>query len=282
MAENIDLKISTIEKSLTTDAAYSGRLAKLELGALVDGECDELERTSVFLEHSFRDIDQEMHEFSIRVARNAAAARTRLKSLLAFFRDDFGQNVTSELFLRDQAEQAARDTSKNSNVFKSLFRFNGAARIIGNASLIQTLFQNIYQNTIKYGSNTLGLCCDTIISSGTFSEMSSPSFPYIERPIIDGPWTRIEISNNGPRLSVQDPRAIFKLGRKFPVQGVTAEDSQGLGMAICFVVVTIHRGAIQAESTNGGVKITILLPHQPRIGFNEAQLLGIAKRLDII
>jgi signal transduction histidine kinase len=66
--------------------------------------------------------------------------------------------------------------------------------------------------------------------------------------------TKISISNNGPPIPEKDLKHIFD-----PFFSITP-DGQGLGMAICYMIVKEHKGWIEATNKNGRVVFDLFLP----------------------
>ena len=66
--------------------------------------------------------------------------------------------------------------------------------------------------------------------------------------------TKISISNDGPPIPEKDLKHIFD-----PFFSITP-DGQGLGMAICYMIIKEHNGWIEARNRNGLVVFDIFLP----------------------
>ncbi|MDE8654621.1 ATP-binding protein [Novosphingobium album (ex Liu et al. 2023)] len=280
LAREIDDALTDLETTLESSAYQTGAETQVVLEKLIDGECADLELKAAALK-VLLEPDQQCSEYAIRVLKNAKAARSRLRSLKSFFKAEYAQRIRSKIDLREQADRAARDVSPNSSTYVGVFSFSGHAQIYGSEVLIQTLFQNIYENTLRYGANTRNLRSHTSFTQGRFGDLSRDIEGISEHPVQSGQWIRTDLKNNGPRLSAVDPNSVFQLGKRFDVEGINDDEGQGLGMSICFAVATLHRGFIWAHSGEAGAHFSVFLPCLVEDGFNDAQLLGIAKRMRI-
>lgn len=280
LARQIESALEDLETTLGRSAYQTGAETQAILQALIDGQCTELELKAAALK-TLLEPDQQCSEYAVRVLKNARAARSRLRSLKSFFKAEYANRTKTEVDLRGQAERAARDTSPNSATFASVFSFFGHAQIYGTEILIQTLFQNIYENTLRYGANTDNLRSATSFRVGPFADLCQDLGEIVERPLTKGQWARVDLANNGPPLGAHQPNYIFQVGKRFDVPGITAEEGQGLGMSICFAVATLQRGFIWAHERKAGVKFSLLVPCLVEDGFNDAQLLEIAKRMKL-
>jgi hypothetical protein len=83
------------------------------------------------------------------------------------------------------------------------------------------------------------------------------------------------------RSIIDRSNAVFRLGKRFAFDGVKDDEGQGIGMTICFAVATLHKGLTLAEERDVDVQFRLFLPKQSSFGFSDAQLLSIAKRLQI-
>ena len=282
-AEQIDERVSALEETLKTRADYSGEASRSFLLDLIQNFCVPMENSALRMRDLFEGADPEVASHARKVANNAIAAKARLRALVEFFRDDFVGGSAIEVDLRADAETAARNVSRSNRAFERVFRFDGEASTFGSRTLLQAIFQNIYQNGLRYGAVTRGLEIKTRFSEGSFSQLTSGLTNIAERPgAIDSRWVRVDFANNGPPFPINKVNHIFRLGNKFPVPGVVVEDSHGIGMAICFASATLHRGTMIAVQPPEGVLLHLLVPKEQRFGFTDPQLRNIAESLGII
>lgn len=281
-ATYVDDKISELEDTLKHRADYSGEYAKKILQDLIHDHCTPLENDAKRLRDAFENETPALANRARQVAVNATAAKARLASLVAFFRDDFRPGSLAQVSLDAEAHRVASAVAASNRKLDQVFDFSGRGTALGSRTLLQAIFQNVYQNALKYGGTVRDLRISTRIEEGPYATLVANLDHSLERPTSESTWTRIDISNNGPPIPVSNVNYIFRLGIKYAVDGVSHEDSQGLGMSICFAAASLHRGTIFADSKTDGVRLHILLPKDPRQGFNDAQLHAIATDMDIV
>ncbi len=69
---------------------------------------------------------------------------------------------------------------------------------------------------------------------------------------------RIDVTDSGPGL---DPAVLEKVFQEYTPPGVEKDRAYGgLGLAICRMIVTLHRGRIWAEPSPAGAKLSFVLP----------------------
>lgn len=278
----IDTEITKLEEQLTRNAGVSDAQAKGFINKLMTERCVPLELEAKQLFELVDSTDPIIEKYARLILKNVIGAKARMSSLLAFFRDEFGISGGANIELNREARDVARITLGSKNNFDEKFKFFGQAEARASRPLIQAIFQNIYQNGLRYGANTKNLTIETKFFEGSFSKLASQVHRELERPKPDGNWCRVEISNNGPPIPIKAVNYIFRLGTKYAVEGVSEAESHGIGMAICYCAVTLHRGIIFAEAVESGVKIQIFLPADPNSGFRIEQLRQFAHDLQVI
>ncbi|MCA0388992.1 MAG: tetratricopeptide repeat-containing sensor histidine kinase [Bacteroidetes bacterium] len=112
--------------------------------------------------------------------------------------------------------------------------------IMGDRTMVNSIFQNIIQNAIKF--------------SGDGSEIRV-------RGHLEGNMIRISISDNGTGMSKETAGSLFGTAGVTPGRGTKNEGGTGLGMSISADFVERHSGSISVESTVGkGTTVTFTLP----------------------
>jgi len=114
------------------------------------------------------------------------------------------------------------------------------AVIKGDRTMVNSIFQNIIQNAIKF--------------SGEGSEIRLNG--HLERDMV-----RISISDNGTGMSKETAESLFGTAGVTPRRGTKNESGTGLGMSISAEFVERHSGSISVESMIGkGTIVTFTLP----------------------
>ncbi len=110
----------------------------------------------------------------------------------------------------------------------------------GDPTIVERIFENLLNNALK------------------FVPQENGEIRIVAVPEAEG-WVRVEVYNNGPRISDE----IFsRLFTKF-VTGEYSQRGYGLGLAFCRLAVENHGGHIWAENREQGVSFYFTLPTQP-------------------
>lgn len=121
-------------------------------------------------------------------------------------------------------------------------RVTGATKIFGNVDLITRLFQNLLQNSIKYGKS------------------KTPPKIHIETQKLDDK-SIIKFSDNGIGIQAEHANDVFKLFHR-----LHQDDSYsglGVGLATCRRIVELHNGTIKLDrSWTEGARFIIELPNE--------------------
>ena len=106
------------------------------------------------------------------------------------------------------------------------------------ATLIVQVFSNLFDNIAKY------------TPAGT---------PVAVSAVLDGPFVRVSVDDEGPGLPAGDPARLFDKFQRGSAEGATV--GVGLGLAICKAIVTAHGGDIEAHGRiGGGARFEFTLP----------------------
>jgi K+-sensing histidine kinase KdpD len=116
--------------------------------------------------------------------------------------------------------------------------------------LIVQLLSNLLENAAKHTPPS------TLISIGAVTR---------------GDWLVLTVEDDGPGFGTRDPQTLFEKFERGQVEGHVS--GVGLGLAICRVIATLHRGEICAVNRpTGGARFEITLPlvptHRPQIVAN--------------
>jgi two-component system sensor histidine kinase KdpD len=90
---------------------------------------------------------------------------------------------------------------------------------------------------------------------------------------------RVDVSNTGPGILTEHLESVFEEYTSY--SGSEDRSGGGLGLAICKMILTAHRGRIWAANYPGGVKFCFLLPTDnctPRSGLQRNELTVVAQR----
>jgi len=90
---------------------------------------------------------------------------------------------------------------------------------------------------------------------------------------------RVDVSNTGPGILTEHLESVFEEYTSY--SGPEDRSGGGLGLAICKMILTAHRGRIWAANYPGGVKFCFVLPTgncTPRSGLQRNELTVVAQR----
>jgi two-component system sensor histidine kinase KdpD len=106
------------------------------------------------------------------------------------------------------------------------------------ANLVVQVFSNLFDNAAKY------------TPAGTQIDVSA---------MVDGPFVRVTVDDNGPGLPPGDPARLFDKFQRGAEEGTIV--GVGLGLAICRAIVRAHGGSIEARNRpGGGARFEFTLP----------------------
>ncbi|MCC6486292.1 MAG: CHASE domain-containing protein [Candidatus Hydrogenedentes bacterium] len=124
--------------------------------------------------------------------------------------------------------------------------------VIADPMQMRQLLQNLIDNGLKYGSN------------GT-----PPRVRVFGNGSCQTDRCEICVQDEGPGIAPEDAERIFALFQR--VSGDPAEDSSGVGLAVCRKIAERHGGSIRVEpAASRGTRFTVVLP--AAIPFNTAAL----------
>ena len=170
--------------------------------------------------------EEQKHEFMKKIRMNAGRLSSLLKDVATITRLDDGKNLIEkenvELsgLIKEVADEERLRTDMKINV--AVPNLN----IIGNRSLLETLFRNLIDNAIAYSGGTeINITAD---DNGNFI-----------------------VSDNGCGISAEHLPYIFERFYRVDKGRSRAVGGTGLGLSIVKNAVALHGGQIKAESKNG-------------------------------
>jgi signal transduction histidine kinase len=115
---------------------------------------------------------------------------------------------------------------------------------LGNAALLQELFQNLFQNALKYGAQP---------------------HPRVRVETAPAPQGRVAVSveDDGPGIPAGERERVFRLFQRMPRdQGV---EGLGAGLAIVRRIIDVHGGSVRIEEGRAlpGARFVVELPAEP-------------------
>ncbi len=120
----------------------------------------------------------------------------------------------------------------------SYIPFNTA--VLADENMLQTVFRNLLTNAIKFSFQ------GGVVSMSAYN---------------DGDWCRIEISDNGIGITIEDQVNLFRIDRSVKQPGTDNETGSGLGLLLCHELINQHGGKIWVESEPGrGSRFSFILP----------------------
>jgi two-component system sensor histidine kinase KdpD len=106
------------------------------------------------------------------------------------------------------------------------------------ANLVVQIFTNLFDNAAKYTPVGTRVCVSAVV---------------------DGPYLRITVDDEGPGLPSGDPARLFDKFQRGGEEGTIV--GVGLGLAICRAIVQAHGGTIGARNRpGGGARFEFTLP----------------------
>lgn len=139
----------------------------------------------------------------------------------------------------DDVDSVVSNDLENESVILSV---DVTHNVIGEQSLLTSLFLNLANNAIKYTKS------DQIAKINVKSKL------------VDEHWVEISVSDNGIGIPAEFADRVFypseRLNFKESVEG------SGMGLAICSRIINIHKGSIHVDNDYAeGARIIVRLPH---------------------
>jgi signal transduction histidine kinase len=120
--------------------------------------------------------------------------------------------------------------------------------IMADIVLIQRVLQNLLDNAIKFSPTNSTICIWGTVATNDMLPAEHPA----------GPWTLIEVSDQGPGIPKEYWATIFELFSQAPLG---RGQGSGIGLAFCKLAVSAHGGMIWvADNPGGGAAVRFTLP----------------------
>lgn len=187
----------------------------------------------------------------------AAAARMQMliEDLLTFSRVSRVETNFELLEMKPLLDEVLEDIDLVVNQKKALIRIGPIPSFYGDRSQIKRLFQNLIGNSIKFHKINEKPIID--ISTRVLEKPEAESETGVS--LADTQFIRMSIKDNGIGFDEKYAEKIFNIFQR--LNGRTAYEGTGIGLAICRKIVTNHGGIISAKSIEDvGSEFIIILP----------------------
>jgi light-regulated signal transduction histidine kinase (bacteriophytochrome) len=189
-------------------------------------------------------LDDEEKEWLRHIEEGSARMQRLIEDLLAFSHHSLVVSDFSEVDLNKCMNEACESLQTSIQENKAEIYLDPLPTIMGNASQLARLFQNVVGNALKYRSTDSPIVKVTCIESDDQVE--------------------IRISDNGIGIDAGYHEQIFGLFKRLHRR--EEYPGTGIGLAICLKIVERHNGTMRVESEFGeGTTFVVSLPK--RIGY---------------
>jgi signal transduction histidine kinase/CHASE3 domain sensor protein len=192
------------------------------------------------------------------VARmQAAAARMQLliEDLLSFSRVSRADADFELIPIRSLLNEVLEDIDLQVSQHAATIRIGDIPDFYGDPSQIKRLFQNLVGNAVKFHKENERPVID--VSSRLLERVEAER--ETGAPLPETQFVRISIKDNGIGFDEKYVEKIFNIFQR--LNGRTAYEGTGIGLAICRKIVTNHRGYITAKSIEDvGSEFIVILP----------------------
>jgi signal transduction histidine kinase len=174
--------------------------------------------------------------------------------LLAFSR----VSRTSDFELLNAKElvnEVLEDIDLQVNQQQATIRVGAMLDFYGDKSQVKRLFQNLIGNAVKFHKENVKPVVDISSKMMERAEVETET----GMPLPETSFVKISIKDNGIGFDEQYVDKIFNIFQR--LNGRSAYDGTGIGLAICRKIVTNHRGYITAKSIEDvGSEFIVILP----------------------
>jgi light-regulated signal transduction histidine kinase (bacteriophytochrome) len=133
------------------------------------------------------------------------------------------------------------------------FRYNNLPSLEGSAILINQLFYNLVNNSLKFAQEEVPPVIELSAEKATSEEVAKTGLNDKRY------YLKLMLRDNGIGFSNEDAQKIF--GTFTRLHAKDKYEGTGLGLSLCRKIVERHGGAIWAEGKKGeGAVFTVLLP----------------------
>nr|WP_232380707.1 ATP-binding protein [Leptospira ainlahdjerensis] len=166
---------------------------------------------------------------------------SRIHALISFLRIEKEQRFFSKISLRKTIEAALQDLSEDLETYGFTVEWKGDfPEIEGNSPLLQELFFNLFQNSIRFRKQ---------------NEPGRISISYWN----DSGVPKIRIEDRGIGVDLKESNYFIELFHRYP----NAEEMEGSGSGLffCKKIAELHGGHLEIETShNAGFLVTISFP----------------------
>lgn len=201
------------------------------------------------------ELNDQLHEFLLRARSGSEHLYALLEDLLLISRADAGQwRLSRELIdLREIIDNAVEElelTARDNNLTITIADTPQLPSIYADAVRIQQVLRNLINNALRFTPSGGEITIAAHVQENTYEGISQEH----TRVIV------LQVNDTGCGIAPEFLERIFD--RFYQVPGSTmSRKGQGLGLAIVKMIVELHRGLIQVESTPGqGSTFTCILP----------------------
>jgi signal transduction histidine kinase len=180
-----------------------------------------------------------------------------IEDLLSFSRVSRTEAMYELLNLQSILNEVLEDIDIQVKQEEAIVRIGEVPDFYGDRLLIKRLFQNLIVNGIKFHKTNEKPSIDI---RGKLVEKSE-----VEReagiPVFDSQFVRISIKDNGIGFDQSYADKIFNIFQR--LNGRTAYEGTGIGLAICRKIVSNHHGYITAKSIEDiGSEFIVIFPKE--------------------
>jgi len=201
------------------------------------------------------ELNDQLHDFLLRARSGSEHLYALLEDLLLISRADAGQwRLSRELIdLREIIDNAVEElelTARDNNLTITIVDTPQLPSIYADAVRIQQVLRNLINNALRFTPSGGEITITASVQENTYEDISKEH----ARVVV------LQVSDTGCGIAPEFLERIFD--RFYQVPGSTmSRKGQGLGLAIVKMIVELHGGLIQVESTPGqGSTFTCILP----------------------
>lgn len=193
------------------------------------------------------------HKFFEKIVSSVKRMRTLINNLLAYSRID-NQSLQSEMVDLNHLVNDIFDEVIESNPLQNItFNVSGLPKIYAIPFLVEQLFKNLIENSVKYKREHLE--CKIRIESIKIHNKQIPA-NFMKTHLY---YHQIKVIDNGIGFNQEYSKDIFKIFNR--LHSKSEYKGTGIGLAICKKIVTRHNGYIYANSIKDkGSIFTIYFP----------------------
>ncbi len=207
------------------------------------------------IQDQYGDVLGEGVDYLQRMREAASRMSTLIQDLLNFARISTRQDTRQPVSLNEIIRLVMLDLDVVIEETGAVILVDSLPTVLGDASQLGQLFQNLLTNAIKFRQSDVPL----VIRVNSYLVTAAKLPPSVKPTRSAKTYQRISVSDNGIGFEQQYAERIFQVFQRLHGKGKYA--GTGIGLAICEKVVVNHGGAIVASSEPGrGATFTVYLP----------------------